>query len=68
MNTVFVVLATLTGIATGIVFGFFDVPIPAPPNLAGVMGIFGIFVGYRLMTHLTETFDIGKDITTILGI
>jgi len=64
MNTTLVVLATLTGLVTGIVFGFFDVPIPAPPNLAGVMGIFGIFLGYRLMQHL----DYGIDLLDALGL
>lgn len=67
MNTVLIALATLTGIVTGLVFGFFEVPIPAPPNLAGIMGIVGIFLGYRLMTHLTAEFDIGIDVMSVLG-
>jgi XapX domain-containing protein len=67
MNTTLIVLATLTGIATGLVFGFFEVPIPAPPNLAGIMGIVGIFLGYRLMTHLTAEFGIGIDLLSVLG-
>ncbi|MFB6128887.1 MAG: XapX domain-containing protein [Halorhabdus sp.] len=58
MNWVLVALATLTGLLTGIVFGFFDVPIPAPPSLAGVMGIVGIFLGYRLMSYLGYGFDL----------
>lgn len=68
MNTILVVLATVTGIVTGLVFGFFEVPIPAPPNVAGIMGIVGIFLGYRLMTYLTEEFDIGVDLVSALGL
>jgi XapX domain-containing protein len=67
MDTTLIALATLTGIATGLVFGFFEVPIPAPPNLAGIMGIVGIFVGYRLMNHLTAEFGIGIDLLSVLG-
>lgn len=64
MNGTIVVLATLTGLITGMVFGFFEVPIPAPPSLAGVMGIFGIFLGYRLMSVL----DYGIDLIDTLGL
>ncbi|MFB6202171.1 MAG: XapX domain-containing protein [Halorhabdus sp.] len=64
MNWIVVALATLTGLLTGILFGFFDVPIPAPPSLAGVMGIVGIFVGYRLM----DVFDYGIDLLDVLGL
>lgn len=39
-------LATLSGIFVGIVFSLLKLPIPAPPNLAGLMGIVGIFLGY----------------------
>jgi len=64
MNAIPVVLATLTGLVAGIVFGFFDVPIPAPPSLAGVMGIFGIFLGYQLMEYL----DYGFNLLDALGL
>ncbi|WP_136689796.1 XapX domain-containing protein [Halorhabdus amylolytica] len=64
MNATLVALATLTGLLTGIVFGFFEVPIPAPPSLAGVMGIVGIFLGYRLMGF----FDYGFDLLDALGL
>lgn len=67
MDTILILLATVTGIVTGLVFGFFEVPIPAPPNLAGVMGIVGIFLGYRLMSYLSAQFDIGVDLLSILG-
>jgi XapX domain-containing protein len=52
MNTTEVVLATVTGLIAGAVFALVDVPIPAPPALAGVMGIFGIYLGFKLVEHL----------------
>lgn len=41
------VLALLTGIFAGALFSVIQVPIPAPPNLPGVLGIIGIFLGYN---------------------
>ncbi|WP_181685604.1 XapX domain-containing protein [Halorhabdus salina] len=64
MNPTLVGLATLTGLVTGLVFGFLEVPIPAPPSLAGVMGIVGIFLGYRIMGY----FDYGINLLDVLGI
>jgi XapX domain-containing protein len=64
MNLSLIVLATVTGIVTGIAFGLLDVPIPAPPNIAGVMGIAGILVGYRLVEH----FDVGVNLLSLLNI
>ena len=64
MNLSLVIIATMTGIATGVVFGLLDVPIPAPPNLAGVMGILGILVGYRLI----EYFDVGVSLLSLLKV
>ena len=54
----------MTGVVTGVVFGLLDVPIPAPPNLAGVMGILGILVGYRLI----EYFDVGVSLLSLLKV
>lgn len=64
MNTTVTVLALLTGFLTGALFRFVQIPIPAPPNLAGVMGIVGIFLGYRVVDH----FDVGVDLLGALGI
>jgi len=57
------VLALLTGFLTGAVFRLVNVPIPAPPNAAGVLGIVGIYLGYVLLDH----FDIGVDVLSILS-
>lgn len=64
MNTTLVVLSTLTGLLVGALFAFFGVPIPAPPKLAGVMGIVGIFLGYRLVGAT----DFGFNLLDALGI
>ena len=47
-----VIMATVTGVAVGALFAFLKLPVPAPPTLAGLMGIVGIFIGYILMTHI----------------
>lgn len=44
MNQAF--LATITGLIVGSVFSFFNLPIPAPPTLSGIMGIIGIYLGF----------------------
>ncbi|RQG92498.1 XapX domain-containing protein [Natrarchaeobius chitinivorans] len=63
MSTHITVLALLTGLVTGALFRFLNIPIPAPPELPGVMGIVGIFVGYKLI----EYFDVGVDLLEMLG-
>ena len=47
-----VILTTLTGFIVGLLFARLRLPIPAPPNLAGVMGIVGILLGYLAATKL----------------
>lgn len=64
MSTQITVLALLTGLLTGALFRFLNIPIPAPPELPGIMGIVGIYVGYKLI----EYFDLGVDLLEILGL
>ncbi len=40
-----IVLSIITGFVVGAVFKLLKLPIPAPNALAGVAGIFGIFLG-----------------------
>lgn len=40
--------ALAVGIVVGLVFGRLNLPIPAPPALAGILGIVGIFLGYKV--------------------
>ena len=63
MSTQLTVLALLTGVVTGALFRFLNVPIPAPPELPGIIGIVGIYVGYKLIEYL----DIGVDLLELLG-
>jgi XapX domain-containing protein len=64
MDTAFVALATLTGLTVGALFAFLRIPVPAPPSLAGVMGIVGIWLGYQLVHH----FGLGFDVVDALGL
>jgi len=41
--------ALLTGIVVGGFFTFFKVPIPAPPTLAGVLSIVGVYLGFIIV-------------------
>ncbi len=49
-----VLLAFLTGFITGAVFSLIKLPIPAPPTLAGLMGIIGIFAGYIFIQYIKK--------------
>ena len=56
-------LALVTGFIAGAVFAFVGVPIPAPPELAGLLGIVGIYLGFKTV----EYFDTGLDLLGSLG-
>lgn len=45
MNEIF--MALIAGLVVGFIFAFLRLPIPAPPVLSGIMGIIGIFLGYK---------------------
>ncbi|MFC4249324.1 XapX domain-containing protein [Natribaculum luteum] len=64
MSLQITVLALLTGLLTGALFRFLHVPIPAPPELPGLMGIVGIYLGYKLIGY----FDVGVDVLDALGV
>ncbi|MGV3489665.1 MAG: XapX domain-containing protein [Tuberibacillus sp.] len=42
-----VLLALVTGFVVGFIFALLKLPIPAPPALAGVVGIIGIYLGFK---------------------
>lgn len=46
-----IIKSLLAGLACGIVFSLLKLPIPAPPVVAGVVGIIGVFLGYVLISH-----------------
>ena len=53
-----VLLALVTGVVAGAVFAALEVPIPAPPHVAGVVGIVGLYLGFRAVEALGYTVDL----------
>ena len=47
-----IIMTTLTGAGVGAVFALFKLPVPAPPEFAGVMGIVGLWIGYGMVGKL----------------
>lgn len=41
-------LSTLTGMICGFIFEKLHLPLPAPGVIAGIMGIFGIYLGAKI--------------------
>ncbi|UWG48398.1 Xanthosine utilization system component, XapX domain [Halanaeroarchaeum sp. HSR-CO] len=64
MNTTLAVLALVTGTVAGAVFAYLQVPIPAPPTLSGLLGIVGIYLGYKIV----QAMGIGFDLLGALGL
>ncbi|GGF21579.1 hypothetical protein GCM10010954_20500 [Halobacillus andaensis] len=46
-------LALLAGFIVGAIFAVFKLPIPAPPALAGIAGIVGIYLGFKFIGWVT---------------
>ena len=44
-----IIMTTITGMGVGAVFSLFKLPVPAPPVFAGLMGIYGLWLGYGLV-------------------
>ena len=64
MDASIAILALLTGLVTGAVFGFLQVPIPAPPEIPGVLGIVGIYLGYKAIEYA----GVGVNLLDALGV
>lgn len=45
------ILSFATGGVCGVVFALLKLPVPAPPVLAGIMGIVGLWAGYALVSR-----------------
>lgn len=58
MDVTVSVLAFLTGLLAGAVFAYLQVPIPAPPTVSGVLGIVGIYTGFKLVEYVGAGFDL----------
>lgn len=48
-----IIFALLTGLVVGIVFALLKLPIPAPPAAAGVVGIVGIYLGFKIVSWIS---------------
>lgn len=48
-----IIFALLTGLVVGVVFALLKLPIPAPPAAAGVVGIVGIYLGFKLVAWIS---------------
>ncbi|WP_097009135.1 XapX domain-containing protein [Natronoarchaeum philippinense] len=64
MDLTLTLLALLTGVLAGGLFSFLQIPIPAPPELPGLMGIVGIYLGYKIVRWS----GIGFDLLRALGV
>jgi len=64
MDYVLSALALLTGALAGALFRFLGVPIPAPPNVPGLLGIVGIYLGFKLVEFL----GIGVNVLDLIGL
>ncbi|WP_286267700.1 XapX domain-containing protein [Thalassotalea atypica] len=51
-----VLLALATGAIVGLIFSILKLPIPAPPVLSGIAGIFGIYIGAVGYNWIIERF------------
>jgi XapX domain-containing protein len=50
-------IALLTGFGAGFIFAMFRLPIPAPPAFAGIMGIVGIYLGFKVYGWIQPLFE-----------
>ena len=64
MNVGLTVLAFVTGLLAGALFAFLEVPIPAPPTISGVLGIVGIYAGFKLVRF----WGVSVDLLGVLGL
>jgi XapX domain-containing protein len=44
-----IVLSLITGAVCGAVFAVFKLPVPAPPVISGLIGILGLWIGYKIV-------------------
>ncbi len=51
------VVALIVGIATGVLFTITKLPLPAPPSMAGIAGVVGIYIGSKIVDILKVFFQ-----------
>jgi len=49
-NMTTALLSLLTGMILGAIFALFKLPIPAPATIAGILGILGIYLGFKIVS------------------
>jgi len=49
-------LALLAGFLVGVLFSAIKLPLPAPPAIAGVVGILGIYLGHKAWVWVMESY------------
>jgi XapX domain-containing protein len=52
------IAALVVGLSVGALFAFLRVPIPAPPELPGVVASVGIYLGFKLVGYAGVGFDL----------
>ncbi|QSS99877.1 DUF1427 family protein [Pontibacillus sp. ALD_SL1] len=52
-----ILLSIITGFLVGFIFALFKLPIPAPPALAGVTGIVGIYLGFKAYEQVSPLIE-----------
>lgn len=50
-----VIVSTVTGLVVGSAFALVGATAPAPPSVAGVMGVVGITLGYLLVSAVKNS-------------
>lgn len=51
-----ILIAFISGAFVGILFSVIKLPLPAPPVLSGIVGIFGIYMGGLLYSWLSSNY------------
>lgn len=49
-----IIKALFTGMCVGVLCTKINLPLPAPNSIVGVAGILGIYLGYVLVTYITN--------------
>lgn len=49
-----ILMSLVTGAVVGTAFGFLRLPIPAPPTLAGIAGVVGVFLGFVIINFFRK--------------
>jgi XapX domain-containing protein len=49
MEIVLILKSLAVGIVVGLIFKAFNLPIPAPITIAGIAGIIGLYIGYKII-------------------